>query len=124
MMQNQARHWQENYVQQPERQKKVVVRVKKSGWLTKGEKVIYSLCAILMITGTFYIVSFSSSIDSVNRELQTLEENVQQKMVSNNNLTFEVKELSEPGRILDIAYENGLKIQDAKVKRISKSTNN
>jgi len=124
MMQNQARQWQENYVQQPERQRKVVVRVKRSGWLTKGEKVIYSLCAVLMIIGTFYIVSFSSSIDSVNREIQTLEENVQQKIVSNNNLTFEVKELSEPGRILEIASENGLKIQDTKVKRISKLTNN
>src|SRR5690625_2023873 len=124
MMQNQARQWQENYVQQPERQRKVVVRVKRSGWLTKGEKVIYSLCAVLMIIGTFYIVSFSSSIDSVNREIQTLEENGQQKIVSNNNLTFEVKELSEPGRIVEIASENGLKIQDTKVKRISRVTNN
>jgi len=124
MTQNQARHWQESYVQQPERQQKVVVKVKRRSWLTKGEKIIYSLCAIMMIIATFYIVSFSSTIDSIHRESQNIEAEVQQKIITNNNLTFEVKELSEPGRILDIAYENGLKIQDAKVKRISKATDN
>ena len=124
MTQNQARHWQESYVQQPERQQKVVIKVKRTGWLTKGEKIIYSVCALMMIIATFYIVSYSSSIDSIHRKSQNLEAEVQQKIITNNNLTFEVKELSEPGRILDIAYENGLKIQDAKVKRISKTTNN
>src|SRR5690625_3637147 len=124
MTQNQARHWQESYVQQPERQQKVVVKVKRRSWLTKGEKIIYSLCAIMMIIDTFYIVSFSSNIDSIHRESKNIEAEIQQKIITNNNLTFEVKELSEPGRILENAYENGLKIQDAKVKRISKATDN
>src|SRR5690625_1798664 len=124
MTQNQARHWQESYVQQPERQQKVVVKVKRRSWLTKGEKIIYSLCAIMMIIATFYIVSFSSTIDSLHRASENIEAKDQQKIITNNDVTVEVNELSEPGRILDIAYENGLKIQDAKVKRISKATDN
>src|SRR5690625_4153988 len=123
-MQNEARHWQESYVAEPKRQQTVVVKVKKKGWLTKGEKVLYCFFAILMFISALYIVSYSSTIDSLSRNTHQLENQVKEKTISNDNLTYEVKVLSEPARILTIAEENGLKIQNTKVKRISKTLHN
>lgn len=63
------------------------------------------------------MVSFSSATDSLNRELIALEQTVKHQKVTNEGLVFEKKELSRPERILKIAKEKGLKIQDADVKQ-------
>jgi len=115
---NHARNWQRDAAQpKKQQQKKIVIRVKKKGWLTKGEKLIYAIFGVLLIGIGLYIVSFSSSTDALNRDLQTLEQQVQKQKIENESLQFEVRELSKPERITEIAKENGLKIQDAKVKR-------
>lgn len=116
---NQARKWQRDYAQPSEQQqkKKVVVKVRKNSWLTKGEKIIYGFLAILIVASGLYIVSFSSSTDTLNREVQALETQAQQMKADNEALSFEVRELSKPERITKIARDNGLKIQDAQVKR-------
>jgi len=115
---NHARTWQHDYVQPGQQtQKKVVIRVKKQGWLTKGEKILYAFFGLLLIIAGIYIVSFSSKLDTLNRNVQTLEQQVQQQTIENESLLFEIRELSTPERITKIAKENGLKIQDTKVKR-------
>ena len=116
---NHAKNSQQEYQQPKQQQKKIVVRVKKKAWITKGEKVIYAFFGVLLLCIGIYMVSFSSSTDKLNRELQTLEHQVDQQQLQNESLYFEVKELSKPERIKRIAKENGLKIQDAKVKRAS-----
>lgn len=115
---NRARHWrdQEAYAHaQP--QKKIVVKVKRQGWITKGEKIIYSFFCIGLIAVSLYLVSYASKLDQLNREVQRLEAEVHNQKIENETLYFEVSELSSPERIINIARENGLKIQDAKVKR-------
>ncbi|SET30243.1 cell division protein FtsL [Oceanobacillus limi] len=125
MAANHARTWQ-TYTSQPTHQttpekKKVVVR--KHSWITKGEKVLYSFVGALLLVAGVYIVSFSSSTDSLNRDLQSLEQTVQTQEVTNEALMFEIKELSRPERITQRAKESGLTIQNAKVKQAS-SVNN
>lgn len=116
----QARKWEysrQSETQAPETKQVKVVR--NTGWITKGEKVLYiAACFILLAVG-IYMVSFSSSTDSLNRDVTSLQNKVQQKEVSNEELTYEMKELSRPERITSIAKKNGLKIQDAKVKHAS-----
>lgn len=115
---NQARNWQQHYSQPSEEQrKKIVVKVRKKSWLTKGEKVIYAFLCTLMILLGIYIVSFSSSTDALNRNVQSLENTVEQQQIENAGLVYEIRELSKPERITKIAKEHGLKIQDTKVKR-------
>lgn len=120
---NQAKNWQKKHAEEvtTQRKRQVIVKTVKTGWVTKGEKFLYALFAVIVITAAYFIISFSSSTDQLNRELQTLESQVNQKVVSNDTLNFEVKELSKPERITQIAKENGLKIQDAQVKRAVKS---
>lgn len=115
---NQARSWQ-TYPQTNAERKKVVVKVRQKSWLTKGEKIIYAFLCTLIIFAGIYIVSFSSSTDALNRNVQSLEAEINKQQAENNNLIYEIRELSKPERITEIAKENGLKIQDTKVKRAS-----
>lgn len=115
---NHARTWQQSYPSyQPQQPEKKQVIVRKQSWITKGEKILYSFIGISLIIAGIFIVSYSSSTDSLNRELQKLEKSVQTQEVKNEGLIFEVKELSRPERITKIAKDNGLTIQDAKVKQ-------
>lgn len=123
MSQQTAKRWQENYAPRKEQQK-VIVKVKNKSWLTKGEKVLYSLGFMLLLVAVFYIVSFSAKVDQLNREYQVLETNVNDKITSNEVLTYEMKELSEPTRILHIADKNGFKVEGKQIKRITQSTDN
>ncbi|MEC5422790.1 cell division protein FtsL [Virgibacillus sp. C22-A2] len=119
MSANHARNWQQTRPQHsPNKEQKVTVKVQKQGWVTKGEKAIYSLIGACLIIAGIFIVSFSSSTDTLNRELQQLEQTVQTQQLQNEALTFEMKELSLPERITKIAKDNGLKIQDAEVKQV------
>lgn len=118
MSANHARNWQINPEQQPQQSpKKVSVKVKNQGWITRGEKIIYSLGVGACIIAGFFMVSLSSATDEVNRDLQLLENNVEQQKITNDGLAFEVKELSRPERIIAIAEANGLKIQNTEVKQ-------
>lgn len=119
MQSNHARSWQRDYIErQQQQQKKVVKKVKKRKILTKGEKIIYTFFSMIVLIAAIYIVSFASTTDGLNRDIQKLESEVQQHKVVNKDLAFEISELSKPERITKIAKENGLKIQEAKVKRV------
>jgi cell division protein FtsL len=116
MQANQARSWQTapNPNQSPDR---VPVKVKPQGWITKGEKVIYAIVAVAVIIFGIFMVSLSSSTDVMNRELQQLENTVQQQIIANEGLEFEVKELSRPERIISIAESHGLEIQNSEIRQ-------
>lgn len=118
MRSNHARSWQQSPVRETTpKQKQVVIKVRRTGLVTRGEKFLYAFFCLIFIIACFYIVSYSSAMDSLNREIQTLEQNVEQQTVSNKNLMIEIKELSKPERITKIAKENGLKVQEAEVKK-------
>ncbi|WP_163970751.1 cell division protein FtsL [Oceanobacillus halotolerans] len=126
MSANHARSWQSyNQVEPQTAPKRELnkVRVKKQGWITRGEKVIYSVIGLFFILAGIYLVSFSVSNDALNRDIQSLENKVQEQQLQNESLSFEVRELKRPERITRIAKENGLKIQDAEIKQASKYTN-
>lgn len=123
-----AKNWQyqghEQRVTEPQRETKRQVKVKvNKRWVTTGEKFIYTVFSAVAVIGLFFTVSFSSTADSLNRDVQKLEQEVKQQQTVNKNLEYKVKELSNPDRILTIAKENGLKIQNTEVKQASVFSN-
>lgn len=118
-----ARSWQQTRPDQTERQTQKVVKVHKQGWITKGEKLLYALMGIVIILAGIYIVSFSSTTDTLNRDLQDLEKTVQYQQVTNDGLMYDMKALSRPERITKIARDKGLKIQYAEVKQANAFNN-
>ncbi|RWZ60700.1 cell division protein FtsL [Halobacillus fulvus] len=105
-------------LQQPERQKQVKVKVhKKKRWISTGEKFLYTVSTAIVVAASVFLVQFSSQTDVLNRDIRSLESNISQQETRNENLAYQVKELSNPDRILNIAKENGLNIQNAQVKQ-------
>ncbi|GGB45113.1 cell division protein FtsL [Virgibacillus dakarensis] len=122
MSANHAHKWEQSYQTNKPKEKQVRV-VRKTSWITKGEKILYSIIGVCLIAAGIYMVSFSSSTDSLNRDLQSLERTVKQQEVVNEGYRYEKKELSRPERITSIAKKHGLKIQDAEVKQASALNN-
>src|SRR5699024_1966022 len=112
-----ARSWQQTHATERTSNEKRIVKVRKTGWVTKGEKVLYTIVGACLIIGCVLMVSYSSSTDTMNREIESLENKVQKQEVKNEGLLFEMKELSNPDRITRIARENGFQTQDAEVKQ-------
>lgn len=125
MSANTARKWDySSRVAEPTKSKQVKVRVKKNGWITTGEKILYSVLGTATILAGAYIISFSSSIDQLNRDVQSLEDTILNQTAENEGLMFEINELSDPARITKIARDNGLEIQFSEVKRVQPFNNN
>ncbi|HLS08728.1 cell division protein FtsL [Lentibacillus sp.] len=124
MNENLARSWKHSYTPTETSEKQTLIKVRKKSWITKGEKILYSAVGGMLIAASIYVVSFASSTDSLNRKVESLEQTVQQQKVTNEGLTYEKKQLSTPERITRIAKENGLKIQDARVKQATVYHNN
>ncbi|ENH98335.1 cell division protein FtsL [Gracilibacillus halophilus YIM-C55.5] len=118
----QVRSWQTTSQTAPQRRQSDAteqkVKVKKR-WITKGEKLLYSVFAVFVISSLLYIVSYSVSLDQMNRNIQSMETKVDNQMVSNKNLEHKVKELSQPDRIIANAKKHGLEIQNTEVKQAS-----
>ncbi|WP_339215432.1 cell division protein FtsL [Ornithinibacillus sp. FSL M8-0202] len=116
MAANHARSWEQSYTSyQPQVEKKVVIR--KKSWITKGEKMLYSFVAACLLIAGGFVVSYSSSMDTLNRDIQNLEQTIANQQVVNENLLFEIKDLSRPERITQFAKEHGFTIQAAEIKQ-------
>lgn len=121
---NYARKWESmSAIPRPHVEEKVKVKVRTKGWITRGEKIIYSFIIASIIAVALYIVSFASANDSLNREIQAMETKIAEQQLENEALLYEKKELSKPERIIKIAKENGLKV-DTKVKSAQAIQNN
>ncbi|MYL33042.1 cell division protein FtsL [Pontibacillus yanchengensis] len=111
------------HVEQPERntqkqtQEQVKVHVHRKRWVSTGEKFLYSLVSAAALAASVFVVSHASTTDQLNRDLQQLENKIDKQQVENENLKYEIKELSNPERILEIAKQNGLKVRQSKVKQ-------
>lgn len=119
MNSSEARNWKTSQSTQKINQEQIKVKVKHSNKISRGEKYLYIFFSLFIIIASTYVVSYSSTTDTMNREIQSLEEKVVDQQFINEKLSFEVKELSQPERITNIAAKNGLKLQDAEIKRVN-----
>ncbi|PXW92615.1 cell division protein FtsL [Streptohalobacillus salinus] len=99
---------------QQSKQVKVVVKSKK---YTTGEYVLWGAYAAMFAVALFLLVHMSSNVDQLNRNIESLKGDVSEQTTLNENLTYQKMEYSNPERILAIAKENGLDIQNTKVKQ-------
>lgn len=120
---NEARNYQTTYPQRTRRTEeqerpKRIVKVK-SRKITLGERILACLFGLGVSLALVFIVSYNSNIDSLNRDLQKLEQEIAEQQMINEDLNHQVMEYSNPERILKIAKENGLNIQNTQVKQAS-----
>lgn len=112
------------YQVQPKRQQqyqpksKPQVKVKKKRHITAGEKILLSFLLTMSAIGSMMIISNQANIYQVNNDIQMLEANIANQEKINGGLKEEITELSRPERILKIATEQGLTIQNNNVQII------
>lgn len=92
---------------------------KKSRVITRKEIVTFSLISVLAIILIFSSLITQVMISNQHRDLQDLQVSNQLVTVENSNLNQEVQELSRYSRIMEVAEELGLKMNEANVRNVS-----
>ncbi|CAH2713361.1 Cell division protein FtsL [Neobacillus rhizosphaerae] len=91
------------------------LKIKKS-WLTPGEKIIGIAFAGLVCFGSVHLISNQAKIYNVNRDIQTVEGQVNELQKVNNDLKVQVSEMSTYERIKAKAEKMGLVFNENNVK--------
>ncbi|AOM83280.1 cell division protein FtsL [Salisediminibacterium beveridgei] len=86
------------------------------GRFTKGEKLIYSFGVIAMTLVCFVLITNYALMYMSNHDIQQMEQQIVQQESAIDGLSLQVKELSDPDRILYIAQNDlGMTLSDDKV---------
>jgi cell division protein FtsL len=83
---------------------------------TLGEKLLFVSFCVFVMYAAIHMVSNQVKIYQTNREIQRLEETIQEQKKQNNDLYVEVQQLSAYERILQKAKELGLSLNENNVK--------
>lgn len=115
-----SHHTQPQPIRKTETQR-VTERVYK-GSITKGEKILYSLGAIAVSVLCVIVISNYALLYMNNHQIQQMENQIVQHQGTVDGLSLQVKELSDPDRILRIAQQDlGMSLQDGQVRMIHQS---
>ncbi|WP_027107664.1 cell division protein FtsL [Lacticigenium naphthae] len=106
---------------QPQKEKKQITRrePRKISW-TKFEKSLMSIMSFLVFGLAILTVNSGFEVNSVNREVQDVKQEITQVSVKNENLEQKVQELSRYDRVLEIAESAGLLMNEQNVRNVQK----
>lgn len=95
------------------------VKVKIKSKISFGEKLIYMVLFVSLVLGLTFIVANNAKLFQMNHDIHKLEQSIQQQEKINSGLELQVSELSNPKRIIKIASEQGLTLNNNNVKIIN-----
>jgi cell division protein FtsL len=95
------------------------VKIKKS-WLTPGEKIIGVVFAGMVCFGSIHLISNQSKLYEANKDLQIVQDKINEQEKVNEDLKVQVSELSSYDRIFAKAKELGLIKDENNVKVVQK----
>lgn len=81
-----------------------------------GEKFLFVLFAAILVLFASMILQTESQLNGVNRDVQVLENKIQDTTKQNTELSIQVKEKSTYDRIWEKAKERGLNLNENNVK--------
>lgn len=119
-MSNVAYQLRERQEQTQQRINKPSTVIVEKGRITKGEVMLLTALAIVFFFASIFVISNYATIQSLNRDVHVLQSEIDNKVRTNEDLQLQVKELSEPERIMSIAKkELGLTLDEKNVKVIT-----
>ncbi|GAF63967.1 putative cell division protein FtsL [Bacillus sp. TS-2] len=111
-----ARQIQHQEQLEPKRKKKIVRRVRHK--LTLGEKSIIGILILSLFVVGAIIVNNYVEMYRMNQDIYQLEQVVAEQSEINGGLYLQVLELSNPDRILQLAKESGMGLNEENVNPI------
>ncbi|PLR97384.1 cell division protein FtsL [Bacillus sp. T33-2] len=114
-MSNLARKLQQEQQHSPVQAPKKAT-VKRTSWLTPGEKLLALLFGLMVCFGGTYIIAKQAAIYEINKDIQLMESSIQEQEKVNKDLAMQVDELSAYERIEAIAKKLGFAFDGNNVK--------
>ena len=92
--------------------------IKKQKLLSKFERIMYSLCILIIISLIVGIVCCETNIAKTNLEIQKLEKDVEKQKKRNESLNMKIDEMTSLDNIKEISEQYGLSYHSENIKTI------
>lgn len=89
---------------------------RKRKWFSPGEKFLFIAFASLLALFSSFLLQRESSLNDLNREIQSIGVQIEQTSKKNTELSIQVKEQSTYERVWEKARELGLNLNEKNVK--------
>lgn len=84
--------------------------------VTIGEWVTVILCAVILAGLAYFVISNQSALYEMNKNIATVEADIENQQTRNEDLSMQVSELSTYERVWAKAKEQGLELREDNVK--------
>lgn len=91
---------------------------KKNIWFSPGEKFLILALGVMLTTGAGFILAKQAEIYEVNKEIQLVEQSIQEQRTINSDLEIQISELSRYERIKEHAEKQGLSFNENNIRAV------
>lgn len=99
-----------------------MVKKKRQIKLLKGEKFMYALLLVLLVSIPMFNVYTSSLLSETNNEVETIKNKIESQELVNQSLSMQIDELASLENIQSVAEEYGLSYNNSNIKSIGESS--
>ncbi len=82
------------------------------------QKMLMTVTFLVMISGLLGVTIMRANVNAASQQLQEVQQNAEDLGVQKENLTQEVHELSNYSRVVDIAEEQGLNMNEENIRNV------
>lgn len=82
------------------------------------QKMMMTVAFLVMISGLLGVTIMRANVNAASQQLQEVQQNAEELGVQKENLTQEVHELSNYSRVVDIAEEQGLNMNEENIRNV------
>lgn len=86
--------------------------------LLKGEKMMYTLLLVLIVTIPLFNVYTSSLLSETNNEVEKFRKNIERQELVNQGLSMQIDELASLENIQNVADNFGLSYNNSNIKSV------
>ena len=84
----------------------------------KKKKMLMTVAFLFMISGLLGVTIMRANVNATSQQLQEVQQNAEDLGVQKENLTQEVHELSNYSRVVEIAEEQGLNMNEGNIRNV------
>ena len=82
------------------------------------QKMLMTVAFLFMISGLLGVTIMRANVNAASQQLQEVQQNAEDLGVQKENLTQEVHELSNYSRVVEIAEEQGLNMNEENIRNV------
>jgi len=96
----------------------IMRKVKKRVKISKFEKLLYTVAALLLVISPVSIVFSKATLAEINFEVEKQKKEIEKQQKTNESLAMTIDELASLTKIQQVAQEQGLSYNNSNIKSI------